>query len=405
MALDLTKTAGQLYAAAPHFTGQRAAKLEALARAATHAQSADPKAIEQRRLAGRSTWLAAGLDAATGPALAAATPVPPLPPNHAVVAVDGSHIDVDRHAPVRCFLINTGYVSLRYGELPNAELRSSPRLFVGDDELSIRDPASNRDTLIEGPVLGMLRAVMEVEALIELVEAVPAELPVLVLLDGSLILWGLAGGAFPDYVRTALLEGRLLPALDRLRALAGERTVAVASQVSLPRSTDVVNALRVSEPLCRWGKLNCDGNCGALKRDERNCDAVANVTDAELYEALLEPGERSPTFRTTSSVVEQHYGDHRVRFWYLHLGEEVCRVEMPEWSAVGPALDLAHAALLSQAIKGHGYPLALQEAHEQAVVNGADREYFAQLLEETLAAEHLPTGTSQKARSKRTRFV
>ena len=405
MALDLSKTAAQLYAAAPRFAGQRSAKLQALARAVPLLESADAAAIEQRRMAGQSTWLAAGLDASTGLALAAVTPAPPLPRDHAVVAVDGSHIDVDRHAPVRCFLINTGYVSLRYGELPNAELRSSPRLFVAEDELVIRSPAGNRETPVEGPVLGMLRAVMELEALIELVEAVPPDLPVLALLDGSLILWGLAGGAFPDYVRDALLEERLLPALDRMRVLAGKRTVALASQVSLPRSTDVVNALRVSQPLCLWDALNCDGNCGALNVGERNCDAVAGVTDAELFEAVLEPGERSPTFRTTSSVVEEHYGDHQVRFFYLHLGEEVCRVELPVWSASGPSLELVHAGLLEQSVKGHGYPLALQEAHEQAVVNGADREYFAQLVEEMLVSEHLPTGTSQKSRSKRTRFI
>jgi len=69
------------------------------------------------------------------------------------------------------------------------------------------------------------------------------------------------------------------------------------------------------------------------------------------------------------------------------------------------ALDLAHGALLAQAAKGHGYPLALQEAHEQAVVSTSDRAHFAQLVEELLAAEGLPTTTSQKDRSKRTRFI
>jgi hypothetical protein len=296
---------------------------------------------------------------------------------------------------VRCFLINTGYVSLRYGELPHAELYSTPRLFVGDDELVIRNPAGNRETPIEGPALGMVRAVMELEALVDLVEAAPPDLPVLALLDGSLILWELAGGAFPDYVRKALLDDRLLPALDRMRELGKTRTLAVASQISLPRSTDVLNALRISAPVCRWDALNCDANCGGLKRGERHCDTVGGVTDAELFEAVLSPGERSAVFDTTSSISQQHYRDHAVRFCYVHLDEEVCRLELPAWAAQGPALELAHAGILSQAQKGHGYP----------VVNGADREYFAQLVEEMLASEGLPTSTSQKARSKRTRFI
>ena len=48
---------------------------------------------------------------------------------------------------------------------------------------------------------------------------------------------------------------------------------------------------------------------------------------------------------------------------------------------------------------------ALQEAHEQAVVSTSDRAHFAQLVEELLAAEGLPATTSQKDRSKRTRFI
>jgi hypothetical protein len=401
MALDLSKTASQIYGAAPHFSGQRSAQLEALVRASEHLHLADTDGIEKRRIEGKTTFLAAGL---TGP-MSETWPLPPLAPDHVVVAVDGSHIDVDRHSPVRCFLINTGYVTIRYGELPSADLASTPRLFVGDDEMSIRNPAGNREQPIEGPILGMLRAVMEIEGLADLVEAAPPDLPVLALLDGSLILWELAGGAFPDYVRKALLEDRLLPALDRLKELGRTRTVAVASQVSLPRSTDVINALRISEPVCRWATLNCDGNCGSIKRGNRHCDSIAGVTDRELFETVLQSGERSAVFETTSSIVQEHYRDHRVQFCYINVGEEICRLEIPEWSASGPALELAHAGIVSQAEKGHGYPLAIQEAHEQAVVNGADREYFAQLVEEMLSAEGLPTGTSQKARSKRTRWV
>jgi hypothetical protein len=49
--------------------------------------------------------------------------------------------------------------------------------------------------------------------------------------------------------------------------------------------------------------------------------------------------------------------------------------------------------------------VALSEAHEQAVVTGADRENFWQLVESLMTAEHLPTPTSAKSFSKRTRWV
>ncbi|MCH7482001.1 MAG: DNA double-strand break repair nuclease NurA [Chloroflexi bacterium] len=399
MALDLSKTVAQLADLTHGMSGQRDAHAAALAAALAHLASADPDAVEERRRSGQITWLAAGLDGAL------AGPIPPAPllPDHMVVAVDGSHIDVDRHSPAQCYLVNIGYVSLRYGELPDAALWNTPKLFASEDDLALRGPR-NREQPVEGPILGMLRAVMEVEALGDLVEAAPAGMPVLALLDGSLILWGLTGSGYPDFVREALLDDRLLPALERLRRLGEGRTLAVASHVSLPRSTDVLAALRIAPEVCRWDAVNCDRNCGGLGRGERNCDVVAGVTDAQLFAEALRPGERSPLYRTTSSIVVSNYGPHQVRFFYVHLGEEIARIELPQW--VGDeAVDLAHAALLTQAAKGHGYPLALQEAHEQAVISTGDRTHFAQLVEELLAAEGLPTTTSQKDRSKRTRFI
>ncbi|MCI0816165.1 MAG: hypothetical protein J4N29_03860, partial [Chloroflexi bacterium] len=128
MALDLSKTVAQLEELTRHMSGQRDAHAAALAAALAHLASADPGEVEARRRSGQVTWLAAGLDGALAGAVAPA----PVPPDHAVVAVDGSHIDVDRHSPVRCYVVNIGYVSLRYGELPDAALWNTPRLFASD---------------------------------------------------------------------------------------------------------------------------------------------------------------------------------------------------------------------------------------------------------------------------------
>jgi hypothetical protein len=49
--------------------------------------------------------------------------------------------------------------------------------------------------------------------------------------------------------------------------------------------------------------------------------------------------------------------------------------------------------------------VALAEAHEQAVVTAADRDSFQQLLEMSLFEEGIPSTTSAKSRSKRTRWL
>ncbi len=45
------------------------------------------------------------------------------------------------------------------------------------------------------------------------------------------------------------------------------------------------------------------------------------------------------------------------------------------------------------------------EAHEQAVLTGRDRELFRQMVEDALARRHLSVYTSEKARSKRLRWL
>ena len=248
------------------------------------------------------------------------------------------------------------------------------------------------------------------------------ELPTLALLDGTLVLWELGGelpprGRYPDYVRERLLDDGLLAALDRIREASFGRElrvpsggrwrvdVAVASYISLPNSSEVVNLLRLG--LCDWDPVgHCQTHCRALVPGTRRCDAAHGLTDRELFERTLAAGQRSAVFASRSPVARDAYGVHRVHFFYVNVGEEIGRVEVPAWVAVEPALlSLTHALVVDNARRGAGYPVALQEAHEQAVVTGADREAFRNMVERALEERGLPVYTSQKQRSKRRPWV
>lgn len=350
----------------------------------------------KRKIAGaRTPWPIAGLY----DGLAQHYPAPSAPVEYTALATDGSHIDVDRHKAARCYLINVGSVSLHYGKNPSAELESEPRLYAEDRDLTIKDERNNRrEQQIEGALLDARRAVEEGKKLAEMAAALPAVETTLALMDGSLVMFSLE--SFPDFVVESLLDNGFLKALDELKKLSDSRNLTLASYISLPRSADVTNVLKVA--LCPQESVDCDRNCSA---GVSACDAIAGINDRLLFANLLAAGERSALFINPSHILKR-YGVHKVYFFYLNVDDEIARVEIPEWVAVRKNLvDLTHALVLDQCRRGQGYPVALSEAHEQAVVTGADREEFWRLVDQSLEEERLPSYTSTKSRSKRTRWV
>ena len=170
---------------------------------------------------------------------------PPAPADWLAAAVDGSHIDVDRPLPVPCYLLNLGGCVLTYGAQPDARFFSRPHLAAEPDELYLSDPERPTDEeQVTGNLLGLYRTVRELERLAEVVRDCPPDLPTLALVDGTLVLWGLAGQGYRPFIREFIIDEGLLPALEQFRQLAQERRVTLAAYVSLPRVTEVANAIR-----------------------------------------------------------------------------------------------------------------------------------------------------------------
>jgi hypothetical protein len=61
--------------------------------------------------------------------------------------------------------------------------------------------------------------------------------------------------------------------------------------------------------------------------------------------------------------------------------------------------------VVDQCRRGQGYPVALARAHEQAVVSGADRLRFNELVARALVSHGLPDQPSEKQASKLARAV
>ena len=335
---------------------------------------------------------------------------PDVPADWTAVSVDGSHIDVDRHLPLRCHLINLGGCAITYGKGLGCELFSEPALAVDDDDLYLRPPdGASGETLIAGPLLGALRTVWEVERLADAVESLPHDRPTLALLDGTLAFWDLQRGQYPRYVADVLIGDRLSSALARLRAAATDRRpVAVAAYTSRPRTTEASGALRLM--LCDQGDADCNHLCTARHSQSETCDGAAGFDDRELFEIMLEPGHRSPLYRSSHLAARFALGlatgQEWSHFYYLNGGAEIARVEVPDWLAGDPELlALSHAMLVRQCQLGLGYPVAISEAHKQAVITGHDREEFRRMTLMLLEQRGLPTPESAKSFSKRRPWV
>lgn len=409
MSLDLPKLTARLLEMTSHLRQQEQVARQRLQRArATWYASAAPErwqALQERLDASSSPWpLVVPIEPWDR-----RRPPPPVPPAWRVLATDGSHMDVDRARPARCAVINIGRAVLAYGPAPAAQLDATPHLLFAGHDLTIAEDVGPGEPL-EGGLLSLKRAVLEAQALAELADAADPALPTLALLDGSLVLWGV--GSFPAIqrheVRRALLEEGYLRAWDALQRRAAQMPLAFAGYISYPRSAEVINLLRVAVcPMQEPARFPaCRACAAAYGREHTPCEeALGGLLDRDLFWDLLAPGERSPLFRLRAHVLETYYNGRQVAMFYLHTGQEIARVELPDWVASNEALlAQAHALIWDQVQRGRGYPVAVQEAHERAVITGPERELFWRLVERAFDGD-LPITTSAKRRSKGVRWL
>jgi len=323
--------------------------------------------------------------------------LPPRPPDYALVATDGSQIDVERHGMAACYVINIGRVFLRYGAHPSARLSSRPALYYRDEDLYISDGV--RRIAVEGNYLSARRDVEEGVALAELAdEFLIDDLPCAALQDGTLVRWTLAGAE--KFVQERFLRP-YLAYLDAMR----ERGIPVASYISRPRAPEVAGTIRLM--LCPDVKLDegrgakCGECSDAAAGRMPSCYVCQGLTDAEILADLLAEGQRGPLFASMSRINVESYGPHLIHFFYMRVGREVARVEVPRWVAEDAgAVDLIHTLIYDQCMKGQGYPVALARAHEQAIVRAADRRAFLSIVEGSLLRAELPASDSRKRESK-----
>lgn len=320
--------------------------------------------------------------------------IAPITTPHTVLATDGSQISPSRHEIAYCYLLNVGRVALHYGSKVYPLLDSIPEVHYKPEDLY----GARQWGIQTEEWMGLKRMVLEAIALAELADPhihypLFTSIPSLALQDGSLVHWNLE--MLPAEARAQILPD-VLAAWDKLRAA----RVPLAGYISSPRTVEAVNFLRLQA--CPFPAPDCSKHCTNKILDSVPCSKVQPLRDATLWHRLLQPGECSPLWRSHARIL-QEYGEHWIYFCYLHVGAEVARVEMPAWTALdGELRSQVLSIILAQVQKGYGYPIALAEAHNQAVVTGGDRHRFFTILEQEMIRSGIRNvGISYKEARKR----
>lgn len=277
--------------------------------------------------------------------------------SYVAFSVDGSQIYPDRHNVLSCCLINTGSVILPYNiENKRVQLFSDPTVFAGVDE-------HQQPFTTDG--VNCKRQELELRAGLDLAKKIKkdyGDATSLLLFDGSLIFWHLSSKEVD--VRDQFLHA-YLALLDELY----HEKVLMCWYISMPKSKELMSLVRLY--LCNFD----------VARKELY-EAVDSVIDSGIMHSVLEPYTRSIVFSNHSSISSYYPAHLQPFFFYLHTGNEIGRVEIPSWIAQDKSMvDTVAQIVIDQCIKGSGYPVALAEAHEQAVVKGPDREFFYHFLQ------------------------
>lgn len=300
-------------------------------------------------------------------------PLPSLPGQATILAVDGSQIAPDRHAAAYFALINVGAIQMSHESPEPAQTTTLSQLFYDEELFDLSDASLNLE-----------RDLSERTMLAELAEGVPA--PVITFTDGPLELWGAKAAESGSEFHESL--DAYLEALQRLKEL----QVITAGYVDKPAANLIVRLLEIAD--LPEGKL----------AEVKGYYPLRGVTDVELYRQLLEPGERSALFAMQSRSARSYRAELALHFFYLNVGRPgnpwLARVEIPAWVAQDrEMLEDLHATLVRQCqiMGSRAYPYLLHRAHEAALVSLEERKQVTQMIVKELRLRGLEVGeTSHK---------
>lgn len=292
-----------------------------------------------------------------------------------VLAVDGSQIYYDKHQGPACSLINIGAVFLQYGlQKSSVELYSYPEIMVVNE---------NTNHEIGAEYINLYREHCELtEAVKKSYQSMQqSSNPFVCLLDGSLIFFQV------DIDHKDTSEDFFSKYIKQLQLFFEYKTLH-AAYMSFPRTKELINIIRLV----------------AVDLQEKNLkqsDYFSKFLDIDLLRLFLPQDHRTIIFESKAPISYAYPKHLKPYFCYLNIGLEIIRLEFPFWIAEDSNLvDRICSVVLDQAQKGNGYPVVLFEAHEQAVIKSADRDFFYETIKQIYSKHNQNYKISAKSNKK-----
>ena len=290
------------------------------------------------------------------------------------LAADGSQLYPDETSfPLTHLLVNAGSCHIRYADqgASHAEICSEPKLVFYDRAAS----QGERSFLEQERDLHELRFAHKIvkEFAFNILGDTLRKTPVLFFLDGSLAVHGEREGDEALAVKIYREE------LKDFLALCAFKEIHVLGYISFSRSSQLINKLKTVLPKITQAS-----------------------SDRAFLQAVLKPGEGTVAYRALDTDSRVSCDTLEYYFLYLNTGYELVRLECPAFIAQDKKqLSLAVGLCLDQIAKGDGYPVVLTQAHEQAVIKAADKNFFYEMISQKALDWGVPIFLSQKNIAKR----
>jgi hypothetical protein len=309
-------------------------------------------------------------------------------PSHAtIIAADGSQIYPDLHSAALYWLSNIGVFIYAHGDDSLPEAITEPQLFYEDDDLRDVD-----GRMIATAAINARRAVYEMQLLArETMHRRDLARPLLAMYDGPLLGFFM-GKEIPN---AAKLTNDYHEAMGILRDLGA----GLVGYVDRPKSTFVVSTIYL---------MGIDPE-DVTRKNLQTAGALEGLTDRDLYQWVLGPGDRSALMIQQSPQNKGYKEldpDQEIVFFYLnvaaaHQEPYLARIEIPMWVAREKALVGAIQALLyAQCQITDRYPYALTRADEVAVVHAHEKRALDEMIGIELLRNKQHLEVSQKLNTK-----